>query len=299
MKKKGTSTSSFGSSKRESHDSSTFYNSKLYDKYTFKEQKDIEEVTLPEKLVNSVIQADSRELDQIPDNSIHLVITSPPYNVSKNYDQDLSLREYLNMIKEVMMEMDRVLIRGGRVCINVANIGRKPYLPLSSFINTIMIELGFYMRGEIIWNKAASAGTSTAWGSWQSASSPTLRDVHEYILIYSKGEFSRKNSRGEKEDSISKEDFLELTKSVWEFPTASARKVGHPAPFPVELPRRLIELYSFVGDNVLDPFAGAGSTAIAAIKTERNYIMIDIEDKYCNLARDRIKDAKSSLDDWF
>jgi len=288
MTKKGTRTSTFGTSKRENHDASEFYNSKLYDQYEFKELRTIEENDLPESLLNSVIRVDARQISQLPDESVHLVITSPPYNVSKVYDQDLSLRQYLALIRDVMREMDRILIRGGRICINVANVGRKPYLPLSSFINTIMIELGFFMRGEIIWNKAASAGTSTAWGSWQSASSPTLRDVHEYILVYSKGEFSRRNSRHDKADTISKEDFLELTKSVWTFPTASARKIGHPAPFPVELPRRLIELYSFAGDIIVDPFAGSGSTALAALQTGRNYVMIDIDEEYCNLAQQRI-----------
>ncbi|MHA2504179.1 MAG: DNA-methyltransferase [Candidatus Kariarchaeaceae archaeon] len=286
--KKGTSTRSFGSSKRERHDSSVFYESNLYQEYSFREEKNIQETPLPHSLVNSVLQADSRDLKQIPDNSVHLVITSPPYNVSKDYDVDLSLREYLSMLKEVMQEVNRVLIRGGRVCINVANVGRKPYIPLSTYINSMMIDLGFFMRGEIIWNKAASAGTSTAWGSWQSASSPTLRDVHEYILIYSKGEFSRKNSKHNKTDTISKDDFLESTKSIWTFPTASAKKVGHPAPFPVELPKRLIEMYSFAGDVVLDPFSGAGTTAIAAIQTSRNYIMVDIDKSYCQLAKDRI-----------
>lgn len=286
--KKGTSTRSFGSSKREGHDSSEFYNSNLYKQYEFKEQKKISELPLPHELLNTVLCQDSRNLEQVPNESIHLVITSPPYNVSKEYDVDLSLREYLEMMKTVMSEVHRVLIRGGRVCINIANVGRKPYLPLSTYINSLMIELGYFMRGEIIWNKAASAGTSTAWGSWKSASSPTLRDVHEYILVYSKDEFSRKNSKFEKEDSITKEDFLELTKSIWTFPTASARKIGHPAPFPVELPRRLIELFSFKGDVVLDPFAGAGTTAVAAIQTNRNYLMVDIDPEYCSLAEKRL-----------
>jgi len=134
----------------------------------------------------------------------------------------------------------------------------------------------------------ASGGPSTAWGSWQSASNPILRDIHEYILVYSKGEFGRKNSRSNKDDSISKDAFLENTKSIWKFPTASARKVGHPAPFPIELPKRLIELYSFENDIILDPFAGSGTTAIAAKTTNRNYIMIDINSDYCKLAKERI-----------
>ena len=187
-----------------------------------------------------------------------------------------------------MVEAHRILIRGGRICINIANIGRKPYIPLSTYIDQIMIKIGFLPRGQIIWDKSASAGPSTAWGSWKSASNPILRDIHEYILIYSKGEFGRKNSRSNKDDSISKDAFLENTKSIWKFPTASARKVGHPAPFPIELPKRLIELYSFENDIILDPFAGSGTTAIAAKTTKRNYIMIDINSDYCKLAKERI-----------
>lgn len=154
-----------------------------------------------------------------------------------------------------------------------------------------MISLGFLMRGEIIWDKAASAGTSTAWGSWCSASNPTLRDVHEYILVFSKGTFSRqkKSESGEKTDTISKEQFLEYTKSIWSFPTESAKKIGHPAPFPVELPSRAIQFYSFQGDIVLDPFMGSGQTAIAAIKAKRHFVGYDISAEYKDLADKRIK----------
>lgn len=282
----GTKTSSFGMSKRENHDSSIFYSSKLYGNHDIKESKDINENTIDAQYVNKVLHADSRKLEFIPDESVHLVVTSPPYNVTKDYDNNLTLEEYLILIKDVMQEMYRILIRGGRVCFNIANIGRKPYIPLNSYINLIMIELGYLMRGEIIWNKAASAGTSTAWGSFQSASNPVLRDVHEYIMVYSKGQFSR--PKLDKENSIIKEDFLELTKSNWFFPTESAKRVGHPAPFPLELPRRCIELYSYKNDIILDPFTGSGTTCLAAINTNRNYIGIDISAEYCDLARKRI-----------
>ena len=267
----------------------------MYNQFSIKEQKQIFENEIDAKLLDKIVCEDSRKIGFIPNDSIHLVVTSPPYNVTKSYDHDLSLTEYLELITDVMIEMHRVLIRGGRVCINVANIGRKPYLPLNSFINRIMIEIGFLMRGEIIWNKAASAGTSTAWGSWQSASNPTLRDVHEYILVYSKGQFGRKYSKREKTDSIEKEDFLELTKSIWSFPTASAKKIGHPAPFPIELPRRCIELFSFEGDIVLDPFVGSGTTSIASIRSKRKHIGIDINEEFCDLAISRIKAETSQL----
>lgn len=283
-----TSTKSFGSSKKETHDSSYFYDSKLFKTQKIVQQKSIIQNEISKEVLNKVHNKDSKNIDFIPDDSIHLIITSPPYNNSKEYDEDLSLEEYLKLINDVMVEAHRILIRGGRICINIANIGRKPYIPLSTYIDQIMIKIGFLPRGQIIWDKSASAGPSTAWGSWQSASNPILRDIHEYILVYSKGEFGRKNSRSNKDDSISKDAFLENTKSIWKFPTASARKIGHPAPFPIELPKRLIELYSFENDIILDPFAGSGTTAIAAKTTNRNYIMIDINSDYCKLAKERI-----------
>jgi site-specific DNA-methyltransferase (adenine-specific) len=145
------------------------------------------------------------------------------------------------------------------------------------------------MRGEVIWNKASSGSPSTAWGSWLSAKNPILRDIHEYILVFSKGLFSRGSINGSK-STISKEEFLEYTKSVWTFSAESARRVGHPAPFSVELPSRAIKLYTFEGDVVLDPFMGSGQTAIAAIKTNRHYVGYDISKEYVRLAERRIRE---------
>jgi site-specific DNA-methyltransferase (adenine-specific) len=287
----GTKTSSFGVSARLNHDSSKFYNSKMYKKINGengqKENFEKEE-EIPKQFLNKIMCSSSENMTELPDNSIHLMITSPPYNVGKEYDKDLNLEEYLTLLKNVFTEVKRVLVTGGRVCINIANLGRKPYLPLHAHIIKIMSELGFLMRGEIIWDKSSSAGTSTAWGSWQSAKNPTLRDVHEYILIFSKDNYSR--FRNEKKDTIAKRDFMDFTKSIWTFPAAFARKIGHPAPFPEELPRRLIELYSFEGDIILDPFIGSGQTALAAIKTNRNYVGYDIDKGYCKLAEERIKE---------
>lgn len=288
MHRKGTETSSFGISGRFSHDSSKFYNSKLYSGLNNGEAKPyVEELINPDNL-NKIFCKSSEHMDELPDNSVHLMVTSPPYNVGKEYDSDLSLAEYLGLLKNVFKETHRVLVPGGRVCINVANLGRKPYIPLHSHIIKIMDELSYLMRGEIIWNKAGNASPSTAWGSFGSASNPTLRDIHEYILVFSKDNFRRENPTGKK-PTISKEDFMEFTKSVWTFPPESARKVGHPAPFPVELPRRTIELYTFEGDVVLDPFVGSGTACIAAIKTGRNYVAYDNDKSYVDLAEKRIK----------
>jgi site-specific DNA-methyltransferase (adenine-specific) len=214
------------------------------------------------------------------------MITSPPYNVRKEYDADLTLDEYRDLLRRVFRETYRVLVAGGRACVNVANLGRKPYIPLHAYIVQDMLALGFLMRGEIIWNKAASASSSTAWGSWLSAANPVLRDVHEYILIFSKGAFSR--AADGRESTIARDEFLEWTKSVWSFPATSAQHVGHPAPFPEELPRRLIHLYSFRGDLILDPFCGSGTTCLAARKAGRHYVGYEIEKAYLDLALERL-----------
>ncbi len=291
MMANGTQTSAFGVSARINHDSSKFYNSKMYKKINGNNEAQSDyakENKIETQHLNKCICSSSEDMKELPDNSVHLMITSPPYNVGKEYDKDLSLEEYLVMLKNVFKEVKRVLVTGGRVCVNVANLGRKPYIPLHSHIIDIMSELGFLMRGEIIWDKSSSAGSSTAWGSWQSAKNPTLRDVHEYILIFSKDNYSRDEK---KKDTIKKDEFIEFTKSIWTFPATSARKIGHPAPFPEELPRRLIELYSFEGDVILDPFMGSGQTAIAAIKGKRKYVGYDIDKQYCELAEKRINEV--------
>ena len=285
-RKRGTKTSSFGSPGRINHDSTPFYTSKLYEGLPREQKVKYVENPIPPQLLNKIFCKSSEKMEELPDNSVHLMVTSPPYNVGKEYDEDFTLEEYLSFLKTVWKEVYRVLVPGGRACINIANLGRKPYIPLHAFIAKDMFELGFLMRGEIIWNKASSASPSTAWGSWLSPANPTLRDVHEYILVFSKGMFSRKNMNKRK-STISRDEFLEFTKSVWTFPAVSAKEVGHPAPFPVELPYRLIQLYTYEGEIVLDPFMGSGQTAIAAIKTGRHYVGYDIEEEYVKLARIR------------
>jgi len=287
-KKNGTKTSAFGSPGRINHDSSVFYSSRLYEEMPKEEITQYEEQSIPSNYLNKIFCKSSERMDELPDNSIHLMITSPPYNVGKEYDANLTLSEYRTFLRMVWGEVKRVLVPGGRVCINIANLGRKPYIPLHTFIIEDMLELGFLMRGEIIWNKASSGSPSTAWGSWLSAKNPTLRDIHEYILVFSKGMFARE-SNGRK-STISKEEFLEFTKSVWTFSAESASKVGHPAPFPIELPYRLIQLYSFENDIVLDPFMGSGQTAIASLKTNRYYVGYEINKDYVKLAEKRIKE---------
>lgn len=292
-KKKSSQTSSFGVSQRESHNSEQFYNSNLYASVKLNDVDEKIENSIPLDVLNNIYCHTSERMNELPDNSVHLMITSPPYNVTKEYDQNLTLESYLRLLRNVMQEVYRVLTNGGRACINIANVGRKPYIPLSDYVSKLMIEIGFNYRGEIIWDKSASAGGSCAWGSWMSASNPSLRDIHEYILVFSKGNLNRKKEG--KESSISRDDFLEWTKSIWRMNTESAKRVSHPAPFPIELPHRLINLYSFKGDIVLDPFMGSGTTAIAAFQNGRSYIGYDTEEEYIKIANKRISKIKADI----
>ena len=279
-------TSSFGTVTREGHDSRPFYSKRLYEdvRRNWKRAAQPYVENTPDRL-DVIHCADARNMHHLPDNSVHLMITSPPYNVGKDYDDDLSLSEYRGLLSDVMKETYRVLVQGGRTCVNIANIGRTPYIPLHVDIMDIARECGFQMRGEIIWDKGTSAGSSCAWGSWRSASNPVLRDVHEYILVFSKDAYQRQVTG---ENSIGRDEFLEYTKSIWRFPSASARKANHPAPFPLELPLRLINLYSFKGDVVLDPFIGSGTTAEAAVQANRHYVGYEINPVYVDHARARL-----------
>lgn len=285
----GTTTSSFGSPGRESHDATPFYNSRLYQDLPQAKNIQYLENPIPAENLDRIFCLSAENMSNLPDNSIHLMVTSPPYNVGKDYDDDLTLNEYLAFLRRVMAEVERVLVPGGRACVNVANLGRKPYIPLHAFIVEDMLASGFLMRGEIIWNKAASASVSTAWGSWLSATNPTLRDVHEYILVFSKGAYRRPRPQN-RQPTIEKHEFLEYTKSVWQFPAASAKKVGHPAPFPIELPYRLIQLYTFSGEVILDPFMGSGQVALAARQCGRRFVGYEIERDYVSLAESRLQE---------
>jgi site-specific DNA-methyltransferase (adenine-specific) len=287
-RRKSTSTSAFGSPGRVSHDSASFYKSQLYQGQPSGDPGDYFENPIPAETLDQIFLATAERMTQLPDHSVHLMVTSPPYNVGKEYDRDLAMPDYLAFLRAVWQEVYRVLVPGGRACINIANLGRKPYLPLHAYLLSDMLQLGFLMRGEIIWNKASSASPSTAWGSWRSAANPTLRDVHEYILVFSKNTFKRQNPM-KRPATISREEFLEASKSVWTFPAQSARKVGHPAPFPIELPYRLIQLYTFAEENVLDPFMGSGQTALAALKSKRHYIGYENNLEYVQLAGSRIQ----------
>ena len=292
-KRHRTATRAFGSGNREGHDASAFYDRRLYAEAAIPVPLSAEALraiapTPPEAWRdgwNRLHCHTAERMTEIPDHAVGLAFTSPPYNVGKEYDQNLGLEDYLDLIGRVAREVYRVLLPGGRYVVNIANLGRSPYIPLTALFWQVHLEIGFLPMGEIVWQKAESAGGSCAWGSWQSAKAPRLRDVHEYLLVMAKMSPSRPDKGV---SDISKEEFLEATTSVWRIPPESARRVGHPAPFPLALAERVVRLFSYVGDVVLDPFAGSGTTLLAAARTERRWVGYEIVPDYCRLAEQRL-----------
>lgn len=246
---------------------------------------------------------------QVKENSIALVVTSPPYFAGKEYEESLgqdgvpgSYFEYLELLREVFQECKRVLEPGGRIAVNVANLGRRPFRSLAGDVTQIVQDLGLLLRGEVVWWKGRAAGGSCAWGTFQRPSNPVLRDVTERIVIASKGRFDRAMKPEVRERqgypsaaTISRDEFLEATTDLWEIPPESATRVGHPAPFPVALPKRLIELYTYEEDLVLDPFIGSGTTAVAAIRTGRSYVGFDTHKSYVEQAKRRIAEEEERI----
>lgn len=284
---KKTATSPFGVSQRESHDASAFYSRSMYDGAAAGEQElSAVEAPPPGAWADRLYQQSSEDLSALPDNSVALAFTSPPYNVGKDYDANLSLGNYLDLIERVGREVYRVLRPGGRYVINIANLGRKPYIPMHALFYPVHMDLGFLPMGEIIWLKGRGANGSCAWGSWMSARAPRQRDLHEYLLVFAKQAFKRPD-RGQSD--IGRDEFMEATLSVWEIAPESAKRIGHPAPFPLELAERVIRLYSYIGDVVLDPFAGSGTTCLAALKAGRRYVGYEINPDYISLAQERLR----------
>src|SRR3954451_23975858 len=251
------------------------------------------------KLVDEIIVGDSRAMTDVADASVALVVTSPPYFAGKQYEAALgeghipgSYIEYLQMLEDVFAECVRVLQPGGRIAVNVANLGRRPFRSLAADVTTILQDrLRLLLRGEVVWRKAVGASGNCAWGSFRSPTNPTLRDLTERVVIASKGRFDRAVTGT---PTIGADEFMDATLDVWDLPAESAKRVGHPAPFPVELPQRFIELYTFEGELVLDPFMGAGSTAVAAVRTGRHFIGYDTDPEYVDAARERVADEPAT-----
>ena len=304
MTRPSTSTSAFGVSKRESHDASGFYR-----RFTPPVLSDDDSIS-PPRVLDKLIVGDARRMDEVPDASVALVVTSPPYFAGKEYEQSLGQRgipatylEYLDLLRAVFTECVRTLEPGGRIAVNVANLGRRPYRSLSAdVIGILQDDLRLLLRGEIIWLKQRGSSGSCAWGSFQRPSNPVLRDLTERVIVASKGRLDRAISAKDRvrdgfpsESSMTREDFLENTLDVWEIPAESATRVGHPAPFPIELPSRLIQLYTYRGDLVLDPFAGSGTTAVAALRGGRSYVGYDLDEAYIRLAEARVTEERRRL----
>jgi site-specific DNA-methyltransferase (adenine-specific) len=300
-KRPRTSTSNFGVGKRENHDASGFY-----ERFTAPVVSRDDTLGVAGS-VDQIWVHDARDMHELPDNSVALVVTSPPYFAGKAYEEALGEGHipsdyvaYLEMLGDVFRECARVLEPGGRIAVNVANLGRKPYRSLSADVTHLLQDrLGLLLRGEVIWQKARGAGGNCAWGSFQSATNPVLRDLTERVIVASKGRFDRARPAAARSaaglphrSTIGKDRFLDLTLDLWEFPTESATRVGHPAPFPVELPRRFIDLYTFEGDLVLDPFMGSGSTGVAAAQSGRHFVGYDTDAAYASAALERIARAR-------
>lgn len=237
----------------------------------------------------TIIQNDLFLTESVPKDSVDLIVTSPPYNVDipyANHDDKLAYREYLEFSRRWMKQCLRWLKPDGRLCLNIPlDKNKGGQQSVGADLTTIAKRIGYRYHSTIIWNEG-NISRRTAWGSWMSASAPYVIAPVELIVVLYKHEW--KKIRGAAESDITRDEFMEWTNGLWTFSGESKKRVGHPAPFPVELPRRCIKLFSFIGDTVLDPFLGSGTTLIAASKNNRTGVGIELAEEYCTIARDRL-----------
>lgn len=226
----------------------------------------------------------------IPDSSVDLIVTSPPYNLDIGYNShgdNMEYPKYLEFTKKWVEKCFELTKNDGRFCLNIPlDKNKGGQRSVCADITTIVKDVGWKYHSTIIWNEG-NISRRTAWGSWMSASAPYVIAPVEVILVLYKQ--SWKKTSGSRKNDITKKEFMEWTNGIWTFSGASKKKVGHPAPFPVELPRRCIKLFSFVDDIILDPFLGSGTTLIASYLNNRRGIGVDIDKEYCDLAIKRLK----------
>lgn len=237
----------------------------------------------------TLIHDDVLSTSQVDDNSIDLVITSPPYNVDIQYNShkdDISYAKYLEFSKKWMTRCFGWLKDDGRFCLNIPlDKNKGGQQSVGADLTTIAKAIGFQYHSTIVWNEG-NISRRTAWGSWKSASAPYVIAPVELIVVLYKNKW--KKLSGSKNSDVTRDEFMQWTNGLWVFNGESKKRIGHPAPYPLELPRRCIKLFSYVDDVVLDPFCGSGTTVLAAINNQRKSIGIDVDEKYCELARKRI-----------
>lgn len=239
--------------------------------------------------LNHIYCGDILTLDTIDHNSIDLVITSPPYNLGMNYgsDDNLNYLDYLEFNRQWMNRCFNWLKPDGRMCLNIP-LDKNKGGQKSVYADLTVIAkdgVGFKYHSTVVWNEQ-NISRRTAWGSWMSASAPYVIAPVEMIVILYKQEW--KKTSGSKKSDITRDEFMEWANGVWSFNGESKKKIGHPAPFPLELPRRCMKLFSYVGDTVLDPFMGSGTTALAALQNDRNFIGCDSNPEYVRQSEDRL-----------
>jgi DNA modification methylase len=261
--------------------------------HSFSEQNN----DLPENFIDKIFTGDSEEvLREFPENSVDLIFTSPPYNFGleyENHKDGTNWNSYFNKLFAVFNECIRVLKYGGRIIINVQPLF-SDYIPIHHIISNFFMEKKMIWKSEIIWDKHNWNCKYTAWGSWKSPSNPYLKYTWEFLEVFCKGDLKK---QGKKENiDITAEEFKKLVIGKWDIaPERNMKEYGHPAMFPEKLVEKVLKLFSFKEDIILDPFSGVGTTAVVAKRLSRKYIGIDISEEYCKKAEDRLKNTQIDI----